>query len=240
MIAGLDVVTIQLRTQVPPDGVVVLCHGFGAPGTDLVGLAEALVALEPALSGVRFVFPAAPLELADFGASDARAWWMIDFDVIARLRAASPEALREFRRQEPDGMPAARRALHALVDEVMNTSGLAYSKLVLGGFSQGAMISTDLALRLEEAPAGLAVLSGTLLIEEVWRKKAASRAGLPVFQSHGRIDEVLPFQAARWLESLLREAGLEIEFSAFDGGHEIPLDALRGLAAFLKRTLALR
>lgn len=240
VIAGLDVVTLQHRPQVPPDGLVVLCHGFGAPGTDLVGLAEALVSLEPALASVRFVFPAAPLDLGALGSGASRAWWMIDFDVIAKLRTASPDALREFRKAEPDGMPSARKALHALIAEVMNASGLAYSKLVLGGFSQGAMITTDLALRLEEAPAGLAVLSGTLLTEDVWRKKATSRAGLSVFQSHGRFDEVLPFAAARWLEELMVGAGLRVDFTAFDGGHEIPLEVLRGLAAFLKRTLALR
>lgn len=240
VIAGLDVVTLQREAKVPPDGVVVLCHGFGAPGTDLVGLAEALVSIEPSLSTVRFVFPAAPLDLSNLGAGDSRAWWMIDFEVIAKLRTANPEALREFRRVEPEGMSAARKAVHALVGEVMNSSGLPYSKLVLGGFSQGAMISTDVALRLEEAPAGLAVLSGTLLTEDVWRKKATARAGLPVFQSHGRFDEVLPFAAARWLEQLLVEAGLGVNFIEFDGGHEIPLEVLRGLAAFLKRTLGLR
>ncbi|MBM4779896.1 MAG: phospholipase [Archangiaceae bacterium] len=240
VIAGLDVVTVQHKPQVPPDGVVVLCHGFGAPGTDLVGLAEALVAIEPSLAAVRFVFPAAPLDLANLGYGHSRAWWMIDFDVIAQLRTASPEALREFRKNEPEGMPAARKAVHALVGEVMNASRLPYSKLVLGGFSQGAMISTDVALRLEEAPAGLAVLSGTLLTEDVWRKKATARAGLPVFQSHGRVDAVLPFTAARWLEQLLVEAGLAVDFTEFEGGHEIPLEVLHRLAAFLNQTLKLR
>lgn len=238
-LGGLEVVTVQARQKAPPDGVVVLCHGFGAPGTDLVGLAEALVTLEPSLASVRFHFPAAPLSLGNLGFGDSRAWWMIDLETIAALRTAGPEALREFRRAEPDGMAAARRALLALVNEVMNGAGLSFSKLVLGGFSQGAMISTDVALRLEDAPAGLVVLSGTLLLEDVWRTKASSRAGLPVFQSHGRFDEVLPFEAARSLETLLREAGLPVEFHAFGGGHEIPLAVLRGLAVFLKQQLRL-
>lgn len=237
VIGGLDVVTVQEQARVPPTGMVVLCHGFGAPGTDLVGLAEALVQVEPKLAGVRFHFPAAPLSLGNLGFGDSRAWWMIDFETIAALRQASPVALREFRRVEPEGMAAARKAVHALVTEAMNGSGLPYSKLVLGGFSQGAMIATDVTLRLEEAPAGLAVLSGTLLIEDVWRAKAKARAGLPVFQSHGRHDEVLPFEGGRWLEAMLRDAGLDVAFTEFAGGHEIPLVVLRGLAAFLTRVL---
>lgn len=231
-IAGLDVVTVQLQPG-PPSGLVVLCHGFGAPGTDLVGLAQALVTVAPALSSVRFVFPAGPLSMAELGFGDARAWWMIDFEALARLRQASPEALREFRKREPDGMAAARRQLSALVTEVMNGTGLPFSKLVLGGFSQGAMITTDVALRLEEAPAGLAVLSGTLLTEDTWRLKAAARAGLPVFQSHGRLDEVLPFAGAQWLEALLTASGLKVDFRAFEGGHEIPRSVLDGLAGWL-------
>jgi phospholipase/carboxylesterase len=229
VLGGLEVVTIQADPQVPPKGVVVLCHGFGAPGTDLVGLARALASLEPKLARVRFHFPAAPLSLG----GDSRAWWMIDFEAIEALKAQHPAALREFRKQEPPGMAAARKALKAMVVEAMNGSGLPFSKLVLGGFSQGAMISTDVALRLEEAPAALVALSGTLLLEDVWRLKAKARAKLPVFQSHGHFDPILPFTAATWLETLLREAGLTVEFHAFDGGHEIPQAVLVALARFL-------
>ena len=60
-----------------PDLTVVLCHGFGAPGDDLVGLVGPLLELEPALqTGVRFVFPEAPLALEEYGGG-ARAWWRI-------------------------------------------------------------------------------------------------------------------------------------------------------------------
>ncbi len=233
VLGGLDVVTEQARPEGPCEGVVVLCHGFGAPGSDLVGLGRALSSLEPALARVRFHFPAAPLSLGGLGYGDARAWWMIDFEALEALKAQHPDALREFRKLEPEGMGAARKALNAMVHAAMNASGLPFSKLVLGGFSQGAMATTDLALRLEEAPAGLVALSGTLLLEDVWRQKAKARAGLTVFQSHGRFDPILPFTAARALEALLTEQGLAVDFHAFDGGHEIPQPVLVALARFL-------
>jgi phospholipase/carboxylesterase len=239
VIAGLTVVTRQHTAAPPPAGVVVLCHGFGAPGTDLVGLAESLVAIEPSLSSVRFHFPAAPLSLDHLGYGDSKAWWMIDFEVIEKLRQGGPEALSAFRKVEPDGMATARKAMLALVAEVMNSSGLPYSKLVLGGFSQGSMITTDVALRLEEAPAGLAVLSGTLLTEDVWSTKAKARSGLHVFQSHGRFDQVLPFSGAQSLEKVLTSAGMAVEFLEFAGGHEIPANVLRNLARFICDRLAL-
>jgi phospholipase/carboxylesterase len=228
-LGGLDV---QVHQRLPgaPRAAVVLCHGFGAPGDDLVALWEELLYLEPSLAGVRFHFPVAPLKLDQWGG--ARAWWHIDLAALQRAQA-SPEALRAFRAQEPEGMAAARSALRTLVRQLTDDTKLEVGRLVLGGFSQGAMIATDVALRLEEPPGGLAILSGTLLLEDVWRKKAEARAGLPVFQGHGRHDPVLPFEAAEALRDLLAAAGSPPEFFPFDGGHTITRDELVRLGRFL-------
>jgi phospholipase/carboxylesterase len=100
------------------------------------------------------------------------------------------------------------------------------------------MLATDVSLRLEEAAGGLAVLSGTLLVEDVWRAKAKARTGLEIFQSHGRQDPVLPFEAAEWLSALFEEADMRHEFVPFTGGHTIPNEVLDGLGDFLARRLA--
>lgn len=231
-IAGLQVEVFQ-ATQTPPKAAVILCHGFGAPGDDLVGLGAELANQVPALRDVRFYFPAAPLEL-EMGWGGSRAWWLIDMGAIQRLQH-DPAAQREFRKLEPEGMPAARKAMLALVQEVATNTKLPMKKIVLGGFSQGAMIATDVALRLEEAPGALVALSGTLLIEDAWRLKAKARAGLPVFQSHGRQDPILPYAAAEWLKELFVEAGMQHEFVPFAGGHTIGQDALLKLGDFLAR-----
>jgi phospholipase/carboxylesterase len=229
VLGGLDVQLLQ-KVPGPPRAAVVLCHGFGAPGDDLVPLWDELVRREPSLGAVRFAFPAAPLKLDQWGSS--RAWWMIDFPELERART-DPAALRALRRQEPSGMPAVRAAMLKLVADLAAGSSLATGKLVLGGFSQGAMLTTDVALRLEEAPAGLAVLSGTLLLEDVWRKKAAARSSLQVFQAHGREDPVLPWEGALALKELLTEAGAPPEFFPFSGGHTITAEELQHLARFL-------
>jgi phospholipase/carboxylesterase len=229
VLGGLDAQLLQ-KSSGAPRAAVILCHGFGAPGDDLVGLWEELLRLEPSLGAVRFVFPAAPLKLDQWGGS--RAWWMIDLPGLQRAQS-DPQALRAFRGIEPAGMPAARAAMLKLVAEVLSGSGLAPGRLVLGGFSQGAMISTDVALRLEEPPAGLAVLSGTLLLDDVWKRKAQARVGLPVFQAHGRQDPVLPFDGAVALRDLLIAAGSPPEFFPFAGGHTITGEELQHLARFL-------
>jgi phospholipase/carboxylesterase len=213
-----------------PDLAVVLCHGFGAPATDLVPLAPELMSLEESLAGrVRFVFPGAPLTLAEWGMPTGRAW----FHLPEAIMRGQLRDWNLFAREVPPGIQAARRGLMSVVDALSASTKLPYGRIVLGGFSQGGMVTTDVALRLEEAPAGLCILSGTLTSEPEWRQKASARKGLPVFQAHGRYDDVLPFAAAERLRDVLVESGLSVDFLPFDGPHTIAPEEMEGLAAFL-------
>ena len=229
-LGGLRCVASQ-ATAGPPSLLVVLCHGFGAPGEDLVPLAPELCRQRPELESARFLFPAAPLSLGWTGTGEGLAWWMID---VERLMAGGTSELRA---EVPKGLPKARRMLRELVDVATRQAGLPLSRTVLGGFSQGAMLATDVALRLEEAPAGLCVLSGTPIAEAEWRRLAPARRGLGVLQTHGRQDPLLPFSLAEALRDLLAGAGMEVDFRAFDDGHTIPPEALGALGDFLARRL---
>jgi phospholipase/carboxylesterase len=211
-----------------PELIVVLCHGYGAGGGDLVGLAPFVMRQLPELAGkLRFVFPEAPLSLESLGMWGARAWWPLDMERLMR----EPERLRD---EMPEGLPKARRMLTSLVEEVTQQASLPLSRVVLGGFSQGAMLATDVALRLEEAVAGLAIMSGTLISKSEWEKRAPMRNGLKVFQSHGRQDPLLRFAGAEELRDLLTSAGLSVRFVPFDDGHTIAPEALKGLGEFLR------
>lgn len=223
-------------TDAEPDLLVVLCHGFGAPGTDLVPLASELALVGPRLRGrVRYAFPQAPLSLAEIGLPDGRAWWHLD--VAAINSAIESGELRDLRGNYPDGVPEAREMLTTAVLELAEEAGLPLERVILGGFSQGAMLSTDVALRLPECPAGLCVLSGTLVAESEWRELASHRGSMPVFQSHGRFDPILPFQGAVWLRDALVESGLSVEFHEFDGVHTIPYEALQRMVALMETVL---
>ena len=107
--------------------------------------------------------------------------------------------------------------------------------LILGGFSQGAMLAFDIALRSERAIRGLVQLSGARIAERLWNPRLATRAGTPVFMSHGLRDPDLSFPAAKAFAGDLEAAGWGVDFCAFDGAHEVPLVALRGLKRFLLR-----
>lgn len=223
-----------------PSWVVVLCHGYGAPGSDLVGLAPALKRVSAQIDKeVRFIFPEAPLSLGNFGyGEEARAWWPLDVNRFAAVsQRGSDEGLRLLRHELPVELEAARRTLIALVEEVARDAGVPLSRMVLGGFSQGAMLATDVALRLREAPAALVAFSGTLIAEAEWRAQAPSRLGLPTLLTHGREDPILPYANAVALRDLLQEAGWDVRFVPFPGGHAIPVEALRGCAELLARLI---
>ncbi len=232
----LEARVVQADASVRPELVVVLCHGYGASGADLVPLAGDLLERAPALGNrVRFVFPAAPVALPEFG--NARAWWPINWEASLALRAAGAAGRATLRARVPEGLAQARRQLTACVEAVAQTSGLPAGRMVLGGFSQGAMVTTDLALRQDEAPAALVILSGTLAAEAEWRARATRRKGLRVLQSHGRQDPILPFAEAEALHELLQEAGLQVDFLPFDGPHTIPEEALEHLGVLLTALL---
>lgn len=211
--------------------VVILLHGFGAPGDDLVPLADVLNV--PA--GTRFVFPVGPLSLS-FGPGDARAWWLIDMARIAQDRAAG--RVRDLSQDVPKGLAPVRETMLAFLKETEQKFSADPRKTILGGFSQGAMLSCDLMLRTMQPYAGLVQLSGTLLAVQEWAPLLQKRKGLPVFQSHGVQDEILPYAGAERLRDTLVHAGLSVEWHNFRGGHEIPRMVLQRLGLFITKAVA--
>jgi phospholipase/carboxylesterase len=222
LLAGLTT-----RVVGPADAktTVVLLHGFGAAGDDLVALAQYLRA--PA----RFVFPEAPITLGgQYG--DARAWWRLDLARLEQdLRTGN---LRDRRSEVPEGLVEVRDQVTFFLEELQAKLSIPDDQLVLGGFSQGAMLSLDVALHRARPPAGLILMSGTLLAEGEWLPRMKTLAGVPIVMSHGEHDQLLPFAVAEILRDHLREAGAAVDWHPFRGGHEIPPAVLEAIAAYLR------
>jgi phospholipase/carboxylesterase len=215
---------------------VVLCHGYGAPGDDLVSLASEVIRAAPELNaGLRFVFPEAPLALSALGPWDSRAWWPLDESVLdAAITRGSPiETVRD----APTELPGLRETMYRLLADLEHAEGVPVSRVVLGGFSQGAMLATDTALHLPVSPAGLCVFSGTLLDADEWAVLAPARRGMPALVCHGRQDPLLAFSTAEALRDLLSHAGVAVEFVPFDGPHTISPDGFTAFVAFLRAIL---
>ena len=210
--------------------VIILLHGFGAPGNDLVPLADVL----NVPTGTRFVFPEGPLTLS-FGPRDARAWWLIDMARMAQDQAAGRP--RDLSNEIPKGLAPARDTMLTFLKEVERQFGADPRKTVLGGFSQGAMLTCDAMLHTDRPYAGLVQLSGNLLAQLIWSPLMPKRKGLPVFQSHGVQDEILPYIGASRLRDTLSQSGLAVEWHRFRGGHEIPAPVLQRLGVFLTKVL---
>lgn len=203
--------------------VTVLLHGYGAPGEDLVDLAQ-LLAVPPT---TRFVFPEAPLQLDD---GYGRAWWPLDPSLFER-RARGERIDRS--EDVPATLGELREQLLAFVTALESHFGVTRDRVVLGGFSQGSMLACDVALHSETPFGGLVLLSSTLIARSSWSPRRARLAGTPVLQTHGRSDPLLAFEDAERLRDLLREGGAELTFVPFEGGHELPREALDALSRFL-------
>ena len=231
--------TILVRpTKAEPACLVVLCHGYGAPGSDLVGLFEDILhhlpdqSLQPA-----FLFPEAPVDLEDEGMYGSRAWWRLNMAQLMQMSATN--TFEKMRDAVPEGIDQAREKLCACIEQCRVQQKWPALPIVLGGFSQGAMLTVDTALRGNIGPVvGLLVFSGALICETKWRKASQDKPlSIPMVQSHGLVDQILPISTGRWLHSLLQDIGCVGQLAEFNGPHTIPPDAIvlsaKLLASFL-------
>jgi phospholipase/carboxylesterase len=194
---------------------VVLLHGYSMTAEDLAPFARSLGI--PAA----FHFPDAPMACPGGG----RCWWPL----IAEGQGERP---RDLVAAHPPARASARATLHGALESIVKSSPP--MPLVIGGFSQGAMLCCDYLLQHDALPvAGLVLLSGSRLAFDEWQPRLPRLAGLATFVSHGIHDPDLAFDAGLALEAALRQAGALTQWAPFHGGHEIPLAVWRKLKKFL-------
>jgi len=233
----LDCVSIRPEGNDPCVAVGVFCHGFGAGGDDLVGLAAEILQVAAPERPVSLICPAAPLSLDDQGMPGSRAWWLLS---IQRLISAMENGRYEQVREEvPEGIAEARKQLTNTIQLALQANGLNASQLLLGGFSQGAMLAVETALLgLAQPPQQLCLYSGALICETRWKPVAARLKTTTIYQSHGRIDPILPLQTGIWLRDMLQDAGCSVKFTEFNGPHTIPTTAIEQTAQMLAKLAA--
>ncbi len=198
-----------------PQSLVVLLHGVGADGHDLIDLAPSWGQVVPHAA---FVAPDAP-EPCDF-APYGRQWFSIGDRNPARLAA---------------GVRAAATVLDAFLDAELARLGVAPEKLLLMGFSQGCMTALFTGLRRRVAPAGILGYSGALLAAEAIGEITQRP---PVLLVHGEEDEVVPVEATRMAEATLRAASVPVEAMYCPRlGHGLDDAGLSAGSLFLQRYL---
>ncbi|MEZ4742968.1 MAG: serine esterase [Bdellovibrionota bacterium] len=203
---------------------IILLHGYGADAADLASLAQVI----PTPENINWIFPDAPLKVPIGPHITGRAWFPIDMAEIEKAMMQGKH--RDMSNYTPSGLARAR----SLVLEMISELQVPFDDIILGGFSQGAMLSTDICLRSDILPKGLVLLSGTLLNKDIWQQFALKRAGLKFFQSHGTADPILGFKQANDLNKLLTDSGLIGSLHAFEGGHEIPPNIISKLTDYIQ------
>lgn len=213
-----------------PQALALFCHGFGAPGDDLIPIAEELLDDERLSDqSLAFVFPAAPIPLDPAGMS--RAWWPIDMVRLQMLAESSD--ITGLADLVPSRLGTCRGLVAGVLSEMQSRWEIPAERTVVGGFSQGAMLATEVALHASSPLGGLVAWSGALINQTEWRRAAGTQPPLNVVQSHGLWDPILPFATGEALRDLLLEAGHNVQFISFQGYHSIPPAAINACRQLL-------
>jgi phospholipase/carboxylesterase len=200
----------------PQSGVakqlVVLLHGVGADGDDLIGLAPALARFLPHAA---FVAPNGPepCDMAPFGYQ----WFS--------LQDRRPEALLR-------GVQATAPLIDAFLDDELARHRLGSAQLALVGFSQGTMLSLYVAPRRKAPMAAVLGFSGALLGADALKVEVVSRP--PMFLIHGDADEIVPVGALAAAVAGLQAADIPVRFEIRPGlPHAIDPEGIAHGGAFL-------
>lgn len=199
---------------------VVFFHGYGANMHDLFPLWELWDD-----GSLAWYFPNGPLSLP-MGYYEGRAWFSIDVAALER-------AMREGRHRDlSEAVPPELGDTLRLQETFLRELALRHKYLIIGGFSQGAMCASHLALKSDLPLKALVLLSGNLLAKGLF---PAAAKGLPFYQSHGTRDPILPLTGAQLLEQKLQSLNFQGRLSVFDGGHEIPMQVIQEVKSFLSQ-----
>jgi phospholipase/carboxylesterase len=215
---------IEIETASPPTASVIWLHGLGADGNDFVPIVPELKL--PVALAVRFVFPHAPVRKVTINNGIAmRAWYDI---AAADLNSRADIA----------GVRMSQAQIEALIARE-KARGIAASRIVLAGFSQGGVIALHTALRHQERLAGVIALSTYLVqADRLPDEAAAANRDLPIFMAHGTADPVVRFEWGDASRRALVAEGYRVEWHTYRMEHSVCMEEIEAIGQWLVRTLA--
>jgi phospholipase/carboxylesterase len=211
--------TIEIETGDNPRATILLMHGLGADGNDFVPIAKELDLRS--VGPVRFVFPSAPvMPVTINGGYQMPAWYDILGTDIAR-------------REDESGLRKSRDTIEELIARE-KARGIPASRIVLAGFSQGCAMALMTGLRHAETVAGIAALSGYLPLAAVTEgERHAANATTPIFQAHGKHDDVIPVARAAASRDVLQALGHPVEWHEYPMPHSVCMEEIADLNRWL-------
>ena len=214
---------VELQTTAQPDASIVWLHGLGADGYDFVPLVKELQSL--GAPAARYVFPHAPMRPVTInGGYVMRAWYDILGSQIDR-------------QEDRAGIVQAQEQVQALIEREQ-ARGVAPSRIVLAGFSQGGAITLQAGLRQARPLAALVVLSSYLpLATTAAAESTTAGRSIPIFMGHGRQDTVIPLERARASHQALEKLGCRVQWHEYAIPHSVNQLEMQDLSAFLREAL---
>lgn len=205
------------RSGDKPRQVVVLLHGYGSDGSDLIALASHWQDLLP---DALFVSPNGPENVP--GHPMGYQWFSLDVDRIESRTIGLPMA-----------RPIVVEFLHALWAQ----TGLSARDTLIVGFSQGAMVALHVGTSLDEPLMGIIAFSGAFVPPAGFYD--GSKARPPICLVHGDMDNVVDPRLSAEAAEALRKAGFEVNYHVDHGvGHGISPDGLAFASGFIAGVVA--
>ncbi len=199
-----------------PNQIVLLLHGYGSNGADLISLAPHW---QRALPDALFLAPNAPERLGSL--SSGYQWWP--------LAAFTPQALAS-------GAASAAPAIDAFIDRKLEQYGLPEAKLAIVGFSQGTMMALHVGLRRPRQVAAIVGYSGMLTGGHELSHLPITKP--PVLLVHGSADPIVPVAALHAAKSELEHLGIDVAAHISPGvGHSVDPVGLRMGGEFVAKAL---
>ncbi len=221
-----DDTPVEIETAPNPSAAVIWLHGLGADGYDFVPLVRELGL--PKRPGVRFVFPHAPYRPITINAGCLmRAWY--DIAPGGRVFVQNAQHIREAEVLVREWI--ARERVRGIVPE----------RLVLAGFSQGALVALHTGLRYPYPLAGLLILSAP--VTDTTALIAASQPSarkVPVFLAHGTEDPLIPYDLALQAHQALVREGFRVEWHSYSLGHSVGTEEMLDISRWLASVLDLK
>ncbi len=193
---------------------VIALHGLGADDNDLAPLVQRL-----GFEDILLITPRAPLP-SNFGMGYA--WY----------------DMQEIGVPEPQTFRASFDLLQRFIVEIKNGYPIDPRRIILLGFSQGAVMAYAAGLLQPTSIRGIVALSGYIPVRSGLPLKLHELNGLLSFISHGMYDELIPVHHGREAAELLKAGGADVVYREYSMGHEVCEETLRDLAAWMGRSLA--
>lgn len=211
-----------------PVASIVVLHGLGADGRDFVPVAQAMDL--STIGPVRFVFPSAPARPVTInGGYEMRAW----YDIFSL--STDPAAPRK---EDEAGLRESQAIVLQLVEREVQR-GVPAHRVVLMGFSQGCAMTLLAGLRAQQRLAGLVALSGYLPLAATTAAQASeANRGVPVFMAHGDADDIVVLARGEAARDALAALGYPVHWHSYSMGHEVCMEEVADLNAWLVRRLA--